>query len=276
MLRSAYNFCVLFGYSTGTAAKEAWLKLRNCRRDALGRQRSWRVPVDHVLQRWSHGSIDIKRSFWWCMLRTETHLNVARADNLTTIYWKEWQFRRGKEHTGRDDSSDEERSTHSTSVSSVSYSALDFLDGVDDHGDTSESVVDGSVHVREIKKKERLQTSEKRNRHGWCVQASHRRSWRETSTEGKWRKETGIPKDEGRYPSYYFFVSQLLKCHQPHYTVKREVFRVVSDSEENLLSTFHLQGHLSSLICHIPNYLFLFTTVSRLIQWLTIKLLDDG
>ena len=172
------------------------------------------------------------------MANRETSSNVTGTDNDT------------QRTVEGDISSDEERSTEPTTDLHENVPHNDVHDD-DDRDDNSESIVDPPAHSRTIKKKKIVDNRKMKADINSLLRqsiANHEERAKHRALERK-KLEDKLGQEE-RDPLYRFFMAMYATTAKmppaSQHMIKREVFRIVSDTEETLLGMSpHSQGHSS-------------------------------
>ncbi|XP_076063377.1 uncharacterized protein LOC143038248 [Oratosquilla oratoria] len=191
-------------FKDGAAAKEAWLKIRNCHRDALRRQKKLKCTSESrtvIVKQWKYQQqMEFLIPF---MTNRETSSYVAWSDN-------------GSQLTVEGEiSSDEEMNAPPTTASRENLTSGDVLPDFD-AADDGEAIADPSAYSKDIKRKKLSDTRKKKI---------------------DLLKEKLGP--QGTDPLYNFFMAMYGTTAKmepaSQLMIKREVFRIVSDAEETLL-----------------------------------------
>ncbi|XP_076050441.1 uncharacterized protein LOC143031000 isoform X2 [Oratosquilla oratoria] len=215
----------LHPWTRGAAVKEAWLKMRNCHHDALRRQKKLKCasgPHAVVFKQWKYRQqIEFLVPY---MTNRETSSNVTWTDN------------RSQQTVEGDVSLDKEMSAPHTTTWCESLTPGEihnFEDG--------ESIVYPSGCIKDIKKKF-SNTRKKKTDLTVLLKESilinHEKNGKKRALEKKKKMEEKLGL-QGTDPLYTFFMTVYRTTAKmppaSQHTIKREVFRIVSDAEETLL-----------------------------------------
>ncbi|XP_063605929.1 uncharacterized protein LOC134780913 [Penaeus indicus] len=208
-------------YKDGAAAKDIWLKIRNCHRDALRRQKKLKGRTGSraaAIKPWKYQQ---QMEFLIPYMAISTNVSDADSDALGIT---------------EGDNRSEEDST-AIPCEYLFPSIVHDVEGHDD--DDSISSIDISAPSQEMKKRKVVDIRKERTDISalfkQSLENSEKRS-RENMLEGK---EVHGHMNEGD-PLYYFFMSMYTTTAKmppaSQHMIKREVFRIVSDAEEALLT----------------------------------------
>nr|XP_027222903.1 uncharacterized protein LOC113815016 isoform X1 [Penaeus vannamei] len=207
----------------GAVAKDTWLKIRNCHRDALRRQKKLKGRTGSraaAIKPWKYQQ---QMEFLIPYMAISTNVSDADIDALGI--------------TEGDNRSEDPTAIPCEYLFPSIVHDEDDVEGHDDDGSTSS--VDVSTLSQEMKKRKIVDIRKERTDISVLFKQSlenRERTSRERLLEGK---ETHGRLEEGD-PLYYFFMSMYTTTAKmppaSQHMIKREVFRIVSDAEEALLA----------------------------------------
>ncbi|XP_042868276.1 uncharacterized protein LOC122250749 [Penaeus japonicus] len=208
-------------YKDGSTAKEAWLKIRNCHRDALRRQKKLKGRTGSravAIKPWKYQQ---QMEFLIPYMAISANATSADNDALGIIE--------------SDTRSEDDPSLVPCEYLFPSIVHDGAVDGHDDDGSTSS--VDISSPSRETKKKKVVDTRNERT----DISLLFKQSIENREQRSRQRPlEATEGKLEERDPLYYFFMGMYATTAKmppaSQLMIKREVFRIVSDAEETLLA----------------------------------------